>query len=55
MTGGGFGGCTINLIAPGDHRDFIENICETYLRETGIVPDIYKCEIGQGVGELESA
>jgi galactokinase len=52
MTGGGFGGCTINLMRPGDHREFIENIAEAYTRETGIVPDIYECEMSDGVCEL---
>ncbi len=52
MMGGGFGGCTINLIEPGNHREFIEKMTENYHHETGIVPDIYECEIGQGVSEL---
>jgi galactokinase len=53
MTGGGFGGCTINLVEPGDHRDFVEKMSDGYHRETGIVPDIYKCDIASGVCELE--
>ena len=52
MMGGGFGGCTINLMEPGDHNQFIKNMSENYHRETGIVPDIYECEIGRGVSEL---
>lgn len=52
MTGGGFGGCTINLMTPGDHDDFIDTVSKDYLKETGIVPEIYKCNIGRGVYEL---
>jgi galactokinase len=52
MMGGGFGGCTLNLMATGDRREFIEYMTESYHRETGIVPDIYECQIGPGVGEL---
>ena len=52
MTGGGFGGCTINLMMPGDHRDFIKNIGAAYSGETGVIPDIYHFQIGRGVSEL---
>ena len=51
MTGGGFGGCTINLMAQGDHLQFVERMSENYYRVTGIIPDIYECEIGRGVCE----
>ncbi len=52
MTGGGFGGCTINLLEPGDHADFVEHMTEAYTRETGIIPEIYQCRIGRGVYEV---
>ena len=52
MTGGGFGGCTINLLEPGAEPDFVENMMAAYQNETGILPDIYECKIGNGVGEL---
>ena len=52
MTGGGFGGCTINLVEPGDHRALIENISASYGEQTGVVPDIYECRISAGVCEL---
>ena len=52
MTGGGFGGCTINLLAPGDHHDFVENMTTAYTRETGIVPEIYHCNPTGGVCEV---
>lgn len=52
MTGGGFGGCTINLMKAADHTEFIHQIAEKYASETGIVPEIYVCEIGGGVEEI---
>ncbi len=52
MIGGGFGGCTINLFRPGEHRDFTSKIARLYERETGIVPEIYECEAANGACEL---
>lgn len=52
MTGGGFGGCTINLMTAGDHADFIKKLTEQYENKTGIVPEIYRCQIGDGVREV---
>ena len=52
MTGGGFGGCTINLVQFDDIRAFAERIADAYKRETGIVPEIYPCRTGDGVSEI---
>lgn len=52
MTGGGFGGCTINLVEAGFHRDLISKISSDYLAETGIEPAIYRCEIADGAEEI---
>ena len=52
MTGGGFGGCTINLMKSGEHRDFVQYLSKAYTDETGIVPEIYTCKIADGVREL---
>ncbi|HEX3101290.1 MAG TPA: galactokinase, partial [Pyrinomonadaceae bacterium] len=54
MMGGGFGGCTINLMGPGNHPYFAEKMSEHYYRVTGIVPDIYECELGRGVCEVSA-
>jgi len=52
MTGGGFGGCTVNLV----HRDSLERFTETiereYKRGTDIDPEIYMIEIGNGAEEI---
>jgi len=52
MTGGGFGGCTINLMRPGDHSDFISTIAAEYESKTGIIPEIYACRLGNGAAEI---
>jgi len=52
MTGGGFGGCTINLIESGAEGDFARSIFEMYAAATGITPEIYHVEAGDGAGEI---
>jgi len=50
MTGGGFGGCTINLVESGRAQMFATEIAAAYRRETGIVSNVYICEASQGAG-----
>jgi galactokinase len=50
MTGGGFGGCTINLVRQKDAEDFAIQIAERYRRATGIDPQIYRCSAEDGAG-----
>jgi len=52
MTGGGFGGCTVNLLTPGAHSEFISFISEGYERATGIKPEIYECRATNGANEV---
>jgi galactokinase len=52
MMGGGFGGCTINLVRGIDYTEFAENVSEAYHRMTGIVPEIYLCRISDGASEI---
>jgi len=40
------------MMKDGDHTDFIRNLSAAYTLETGIVPEIYGCEIGDGVEEV---
>jgi galactokinase len=47
MTGGGFGGCTINLVASGDSQEFQRVVAAEYEKKTGLRPDIYICEASQ--------
>jgi len=50
MTGGGFGGCTVNLVRADAAGDFQSRIAEAYREGTGITPDIYVCEPAHGAG-----
>jgi galactokinase len=51
MTGGGFGGCTVNLVRADSVADFQTRIAQAYLNETGIKPNVYVCEPAQGARE----
>jgi galactokinase len=44
MTGGGFGGCTINLVQRDGVAEFVARISEGYKQETAITPEIYVTE-----------
>jgi galactokinase len=48
MTGGGFGGCTVNLVAANKAEAFREKIAERYRQKTGISPEIYICSPASG-------
>jgi galactokinase len=50
MTGGGFGGCTVNLVSSSNAEAFRERIAERYLRRTGISSDTYICSPANGAG-----
>jgi galactokinase len=52
MTGGGFGGCTVNLVQEDNATEFARQIAERYQKATGIVPQIYPCHAENGAQEL---
>jgi galactokinase len=52
MTGGGFGGCTVNLVAAESVDSFSTVIAEQYRAATGIEPKIYVTEAADGAGEV---
>jgi galactokinase len=52
MTGGGFGGCTVNLLRASVTGAFKEHIAQAYKEATGIIPEIYICEPAQGAQAL---
>jgi galactokinase len=52
MTGGGFGGCTVSLVAAAAVETFMERVGRAYLRATGILPMIFTCSPGPGVGPV---
>jgi galactokinase len=50
MTGGGFGGCTVNLVEADLAEAFAGMIADRYRRATGIRPDVYVCSAADGAG-----
>jgi galactokinase len=52
MTGGGFGGSTVNLLAPENVDEFRETVTRGYETATGLTPEIYDCSAADGVEEV---
>ena len=50
LTGGGFGGCTVNLVETGASEAFSKALAAGYETETGIRPEVYICELADGAG-----
>jgi galactokinase len=48
MTGGGFGGCTVNLVKTADAQKFAAEIAQKYQAALKIKPDIYVCSAANG-------
>lgn len=53
MTGGGFGGCTVNLMEKSAVNDFISAIGELYRERFGINAEIFSVSASNGVGVCE--
>lgn len=49
MTGAGFGGCTVSLVAEEAIEDFQARVAAAYEEATSIVPQIYVCRAEDGV------
>ena len=52
MTGAGFGGCTVSLVANEAIENFRGQVAAVYEEATGIVPQIYVCRAEDGVAEV---
>lgn len=52
MTGGGFGGCTVNLVDAAHVEQFKRNVAQQYQRITTLKPEIYVCEPSNGAEEI---
>ncbi len=53
LTGGGFGGCTINLVEREHAADFSEELSARYATETGIVPQVMICHASGGAHKVQ--
>jgi galactokinase len=53
MTGGGFGGSTINLVEAGTAERFREKMTRAYEEASGRRPDIQICDPAQGAGPAD--
>lgn len=53
MTGAGFGGCTVALVHENHVEAAIGEVGKMYEKRTGLKPDFYVCEAGQGVHEVK--
>jgi galactokinase len=52
VTGGGFGGCTVNLLRRGAGERFRHEISRAYGERFGITPQIFDCRPSSGAGEV---
>ena len=50
MTGGGFGGCTINLVERANSQEFAKEVASRYKARIGISPDVFVCSAANGAG-----
>jgi galactokinase len=53
MTGAGFGGCTVSLVAEDSVERFITEVGQAYKDRTDLTADFYVSEIGDGVKKEE--
>ncbi|MFP5236238.1 MAG: galactokinase [Acidobacteriota bacterium] len=52
LTGGGFGGCTVNLVKMADAPEFARILAARYAERTGINPQIHICHASGGAHRL---
>ncbi len=52
MTGGGFGGCTVNLVDADAVDEFKVAVAHGYEESFGIHPEIYVCTAADGAKEI---
>jgi galactokinase len=53
MTGGGFGGCTVNLVAADAVESFQTTIAQRYQEMLGVEPAVYVCKPSAGAREID--
>jgi len=52
LTGGGFGGCTINLVDQEHAKAFAAELGKRYAEKTGITPEIHICHASNGAHRI---
>jgi galactokinase len=52
MTGGGFGGCTVNLVEADAMGEFEAKIGEAYRQKFAVDPQIFECLPSDGAGPI---
>lgn len=52
MTGGGFGGCTVNLVAESQVEEVRARVVREYEHATRLMPEIYICTAADGAEEV---
>jgi galactokinase len=52
MTGAGFGGCTVAFVKNENLDKFINRVSEAYFEKTGLKPEFYLPEVGDGVKKI---
>ena len=55
LTGGGFGGCTVNLVENDNAKSFSLHLRDGYRKATSIEADIYLCHASAGVHQVQGA
>lgn len=52
ITGGGFGGCTVNIVADAHMEEFTSKIKAGYAEQTGLTPEIYTVAAWDGAHQI---
>jgi galactokinase len=55
MTGGGFGGSTINIVRTAAIEEFRHSVAKEYKLATQVAPDIYVSKAGHGITEVDAS
>jgi galactokinase len=53
MTGGGFGGCTVNLVRHDGLGEFLQTVCRRYKTATGLDASVFVVESSDGAAEIQ--